>query len=368
MPRRVILAAGGTGGHFFPGVSLAEELSARGWQPLFLVKKDDPALGRLEPLGMAGVEVDLRGLPRRLSPELLSFGWRLGGSLRRVGRVLGDFRPDAVVGMGGYLTFPLVFCAALRRVPRLVHESNAVLGLANRASTALGARLVWGLPPLSGAGRVLGTPVRAELLKPRPAEPCRRALGLAEDKLTVLVFGGSQGARGVNREAPKALCRLAAAGPALQVLHLAGKGGAQAVREAYAGAPLRAEVREFLPEMELAYGAADLVVCRSGASTLAELAAQRKPAVLVPFPAAAGGHQEGNARLFERAGAARLLLERDLPSRLGGVLSDLLASPDAARQRDGMAAAYPALGLPDPAGAARRLADAVEQAALPTAR
>lgn len=364
MKKRLVVAAGGTGGHFFPGVSLASVLAARGWEPLFLVRKGDPALARLAPLGMAGLEVDLRGLPRRVSPELIAFGLRLGGALKLVRHVLRDFSPDVVVGMGGYLTFPLIFAAAVERRPRLVHESNAVLGLANRSATALGARLVWGLPPLSGKGEVLGTPIRRGLWKPGEPERCRAGLGLDPGKTTVLVFGGSQGARGINREAPAALKALSQKAPAgFQVLHLAGANDSELARSGYAGAAFPVQVKDFLPEMELAYGAADLVVCRSGASTLAELAAQKKPAVLIPFPSAAGGHQEDNARLFERAGAARLLLERELSGRLAGTLEDLIASPEAARRRSEMARAYARVGLPEPEQAAERLADAVESLA-----
>lgn len=362
--KRVVIAAGGTGGHFFPGVSLAEELRARGWEALFLVRTGDPALGQLAARGLPGVEVDLRGLPRKLSPDLLTFGPRVVRAFRFVGRVLDDFRPSAAVGMGGYLTFPLAAAAATRRLPRLAHESNAVLGLANKAAEKLGAKVLWGLPPLNEKGEVIGTPIRAELRKRMAAPEARVALGLSPDKLTVLVFGGSQGARGINRELPAALSAAARKHPGrIQVIHLAGGSEADAAKAGYAGAPLTADVRTFLSEMDLAYGAADLVVCRSGASTLAELCAQRAPAILVPFPSAAGGHQEDNARLFDRAGAARLIVERDLPAKLAPALDDLLFSPDAARLRGEMSRSHEKLGLPDPATAARRLADAVERAA-----
>ncbi len=362
--RKVVIAAGGTGGHFYPGLVLAQTLRERGWQPLMLVRRGDAALPTLEREAIAACEVDLAGLPRRPSRQLFTFAAKLLGSLALLRRVLKDFRPDAVAGMGGYLTFPAVAAAAWAGVPRVLHESNAVLGLANRACAALGAELYWGLPPFHGGGTVCGTPIRPALWKAASREDAARALGLDAGRPTVLVFGGSQGARGINRQAPAALSSVARAlAGGLQVIHLAGRGSAAEVEPLYAGAPIRAVVKDFWEAMELAYAAADAVVCRSGASTLAELCAQRKPAVLVPYPAAAAGHQEANARVLERCGAAQVVLERDIPARLAGVLADLLSSAGAADRRKDMARAYERLGLPAPQDCAQRLADAVERAA-----
>lgn len=351
--RRCVIAAGGTGGHFYPGLVLARELRARGWEALMLVRRQDPALRTLEAESIPAVEVDLSGLPRRPSLELFRFLGRLARSLRLVDRVIGDFKPAAVVGMGGYLTFPAAAAAARRGVPRAVHESNAVLGLANRACVKLGARLFWGLPPreLKG-GSLVGTPIRPALWERAPAQAARAALGL-DDLPTLLVFGGSQGARGLNEGAAAAV--KASGWP--QVLHLSGPKDAEAVSARYRDAGVSAKVLAYLDGMESAYAAADAVVCRSGASTLAELAAQRKPAVLVPFPFAAEGHQEANARVLEARGACAVVLEKDLGSRLAGVLGDLLSSES---RRRGMSEAYQLLGLPEPSQTPARLADAVE--------
>ena len=359
--RRVLIAAGGTGGHFYPGLVLAQTLKARGWEPLMLVRREDPALATLERESIAACEVPLRGMPRGMGLPLLGFSRDLVKSLRLVSRVVRDFRPAVVVGMGGYLTFPAVAAAARRGVPRALHESNAVLGLANKAAAAVGADLFWGLPPVGRPGIVVGTPIRRALWLAGPQGAARKELGLAPDRMTVLIFGGSQGARGLNRGAPKVLAALAAKAPGqLQVLHLAGKTEGPQVEALYAGAPLQAKVLPFLDRMELAYAAADLVLCRSGASTLAELAAQRAAAILVPFPAAAANHQELNARVLERAGAARVMLERDLEGSLAGLVEELLLSPSAAGKRAALAGGYAALGLPAPQKAAETLADAVE--------
>jgi UDP-N-acetylglucosamine--N-acetylmuramyl-(pentapeptide) pyrophosphoryl-undecaprenol N-acetylglucosamine transferase len=341
--KRIAIAAGGTGGHFYPGFVVAQALRARGWEPLTVVRHGDPALPALEKEGLAALPIDLRGLPRRPGLELFTFARKLAGSMGTLSRALRAFSPDLVLGMGGYLTFPLAFAAWRRGIPRAVHESNAILGLANAAAVKLGAELYWGLPPEgSAAGSVAGTPVRPALWARRDAAEARRALGLDPERPTLLAFGGSQGAQRLNAALPRALKSL----PEVQILHLAGKGKAEAASAAYRAEGVNADVREYLEDMASAYGAADLVVCRSGASTLAELAAQRAPAVLVPFPHAAAGHQDMNARVFEGAGAAARLPEDALDARLGPVLTDLLTSKEAPERRKAMSAAYARLGLP----------------------
>jgi UDP-N-acetylglucosamine--N-acetylmuramyl-(pentapeptide) pyrophosphoryl-undecaprenol N-acetylglucosamine transferase len=342
--KRIVIAAGGTGGHFYPGLVAAQALKARGWEPLLIVRTGDPALAVLEKEGIAALPVDLRGLPRRPGPELFTFARKLAGSLGTLSRAVRSFRPDLALGMGGYLTFPLIYAAWRRGVPRVVHESNAILGLANAASAKLGAEIFWGLPPAhaDAGGTVVGTPVRPALWKRKSAEESRAALGLDGKRLTVLAFGGSQGAQGLNAALPRALKTI----PGVQVLHLAGKGKAEAAAAAYKDAGVEASVREYLDDMASAYGAADLVVCRSGASTLAELAAQRAPSILVPYPHAAANHQDFNARVFERAGAAVRLPEGELGARLGGALADLLQSEGSKRRREEMSSSLGRIGLP----------------------
>jgi UDP-N-acetylglucosamine--N-acetylmuramyl-(pentapeptide) pyrophosphoryl-undecaprenol N-acetylglucosamine transferase len=357
--KRVVIAAGGTGGHFYPGLVVAQALRARGWEPLLIVRAGDPALAELEKEGLAALPVDLRGLPRRPGPELFTFARKLAGSLGTLSRALRSFQPDLALGMGGYLTFPLIFAAWRRGLPRAVHESNAVLGLANAASAKLGAELFWGLPPAEASprGSIVGTPVRPALWSRRPASQSRRALGLAPDRPTLLAFGGSQGAQGLNAALPRALKNL----PGVQVLHLSGKGKAEAAAAAYRAAGVAADVREYLEDMASAYGAADLVLCRSGASTLAELAAQRAPAVLVPYPHATADHQDVNARVFESTGAAARLKEDELDGKLGGVLADLLQSNGAEVRRTAMSSAYERLGLPPAARTVEGFVAALER-------
>lgn len=349
--KRVIIAAGGTGGHFYPGLATALELKARGWEALMIVRRDDPAKSRLEEAGLACLEVDLRGLPRRLGPELFTFAVKLAASLRLLSRVTRDFTPDLVVGMGGYLTFPAAYASWRRDIPVALHESNAVLGLANAAAHKFGASLFWGLPPIETAdGAVVGTPIRAALHRRADTAEARGTLGLDPARKTILVFGGSQGARALNEGVPAAL---ASSGVDAQVLHLAGKGRSEETSAAYRAEGLSATVKDYLDDMPSAYAAADAVVCRAGASTLAEVAAQRKPAILVPYPHAAANHQDFNARVFERAGAAVRIPEGDLALRLGPALADMLKSSPAG--------AYDAIGLPAPEKTTALFADALER-------
>lgn len=282
--------------------------------------------------------------------------------MRNVAR---SYRPRCVVGMGGYLTFPAVAAARCAGVPSMLHESNAILGLANRACLPFVSRVALGLPLASKPAwpkppfELTGTPVRASLLKLPDAGKARERFGLDPRAPTVLVFGGSQGARGINRVAPEALKAAAASLPGLQCLHLSGPKEEEQVRAAYAGAALKASVLGYTQDMDAAYAAADLVICRSGASTLAELAAVKKPALLVPFPFAAANHQEANARVLEKAGAARCLLEASLDAgSLAKTLVHVISSELAA-----MTDAYRRLELPPPGDTARVLADAVEKAA-----
>lgn len=364
MKRRVVIAGGGTGGHFYPALALSQALRARGHEVTALVRREDPACRLLDREGLPYVEIDLIGLPRALSPRLLTFAWKLAASLPALRHVLKDFAPDAVVAMGGYLGFPLVLAAALRGIPRYVHESNVLLGLANRASAALGATILLGWPlPEKPGSELTGTPVRPALLVRKAAEECRRALALDPDKRTLLVFGGSQGARAINEAVPEALRSLSREEvKSLQVLHLAGRGRSGALQAAYDQIGIRACARDYLDDMELGYGAADLVVCRAGASTLNELVAQEKPAVLVPYPHAAADHQMANARFLETRGAVRVAAEGpDFIVRLSAAIKDLLFSNSGALLHD-MRRHFKEDDLPSPALAASRMAAAILRA------
>lgn len=372
MKKRILIASGGTGGHFYPGYALGRELSDRGWEILFLVRKN--GLPRFSSFPAA--EVDIVGFPREILKRPLSgiiFFQKLVSAYFYVRRIVLDWQPAAVVGMGGYLSFPAVLAARMLNIPSIIHESNAKLGLSNRLCSMFASRMALGLPitglPASGNIRLTGTPIRDYFRTNCSSSLSRQNLGFKPSSKTVLVFGGSQGARNLNLSMVKVAQRIVSAGSGnLQFLHIAGRRDYRMVLERYEEAGLFAaphtmrdgfsavKVLEYSDEMDKVYAAADIVICRSGASTIAELIHLKKPAILVPFPFSAGGHQNDNARILENAGAAIVVRESpalsdDLHRALGRALSG--------NSIHDMKRSYEKLDVPDPIAAASRLADYV---------
>jgi UDP-N-acetylglucosamine--N-acetylmuramyl-(pentapeptide) pyrophosphoryl-undecaprenol N-acetylglucosamine transferase len=284
---------------------------------------------------------------------LIRFCVRSARAVRDCASVCREFEPDAVLGMGGFTSAPAVLAARGRRgVATLIHESNAVPGKANRLAGKLADHIAVGLAECARHfGRkpvtVTGTPIRSAL---RRVNGAHRWLGLEPGRKTILVMGGSQGAHAINEAMAAALPELNEWKERTQFVHLSGVRDETLVREAYARNGFSAIVMSFCSEMELAYSAADIVVARAGAATLTELAAFGLPAILIPYPEATGNHQFHNARVFERAGAARIAE----PARLAATIAGLLADDKA---RAGMAVAAQSLAVEN---AAERIADLVE--------
>jgi len=362
----VLLAGGGTAGHVNPLLATAEELLAR--QPGLTVR----VLGTRE-----GLEADLvpaRGLdlavvprvplPRRPSAAYLSLPGRLRAAVRAAGEAIDETGADVVVGFGGYVSTPAYLAARRRRVPIVVHEQNARPGLANRLGARWAAATAVTFPgtPLRGA-TVTGLPMRrgiADLAARREDLAARRSarttLGLDPERPVLLVTGGSLGAQRLNQALTGAAVDVL---EHAQVLHLTGRGKSAPVEQALAGLPDEVRsgyhVREYLEEMQLAYAAADLVVCRAGAGTVCELTAVGLPAVYVPLPIG-NGEQARNARPAVSAGGGLLVPDADLdPARVRHDVVPLLAEP--ARLR-AMADAAASVGVAD--GAAR-LVDLVDE-------
>ncbi|HXI83675.1 MAG TPA: undecaprenyldiphospho-muramoylpentapeptide beta-N-acetylglucosaminyltransferase [Verrucomicrobiae bacterium] len=372
---KVMIACGGTGGHLFPGLAVAEVLRVRRHQVrLFVSEKavDQTALVALtdssDPSTRIAVEVvpavGYEG-PRRL----MRFCVRLAKATRGCAAVCDKFGPDVVLGMGGFTSAPAMLGArwfGKRGTATLIHESNAVPGKANRWTGQFVDHVAVGLADCARFfGRrpvtVTGTPIRAALRGGKVAN-ARARLGLEANRLTVLVAGGSQGAHAVNEAMACALPWLDGRTERVQFMHLTGAHDEQFVRESYEKNGFTGKVMSFCNQMELAYSAADVVVARSGASTLTEIAAFGLPAILIPYPQAAGNHQWHNARVFERAGAARLLdqsqfssLHAERGERLAHVITELLDDDD---ERARMARAARLLAVED---AAERLAELLEQ-------
>ena len=306
MRRCFLIMAGGTGGHVFPALAVADELRARGHAVHWLGSRGGfeesvvPAAGI--PLTLMGVA----GLRGKGWSTWLQAPWRLSVSLLQAIVAMLRVRPDAVLGMGGFAAGPGGLVAWGLRRPLVIHEQNAVAGLTNRLLSRL-ARCV--LLAFDGAltgprTRVVGNPVRRDLLTLGGPEA---RLARHAGAVRVLVIGGSRGARALNETLPRVLARVTAEG--CEVLHQAGRGQTEAVRAAYASHGLQAEVREFIDDMAAAYDWADLVVCRAGALTVSEIMAVGIAAVFVPYPHAVDDHQFHNAEPLVAVGAARRVVE-----------------------------------------------------------
>ena len=332
MPTLMVMA-GGTGGHIYPGLAVADALRERGWKVVWMGNPDGmearivPASG-YEVAWVRFTALRGKGLLRKL---LLPFNLLKGfaQALAQIRRV----RPDVVLGMGGYVTFPGGVMAALLGRPVVVHEQNSVAGLANRVLAGVADKVVTGFPGVFKKGEWLGNPVRADITA--VASPAARFAGRS-GPLKVLVVGGSLGAAALNEAMPQALALLAPEARPL-VTHQAGTRQIEALRAGYQAAGVSGELLPFIDDMAARYAGADLVICRAGALTVAELAAVGVASVLVPFPHAVDDHQTGNARFLADAGAAILLPQTELtPQRLAALLQEttrerLLAMAEKAR-------------------------------------
>jgi UDP-N-acetylglucosamine--N-acetylmuramyl-(pentapeptide) pyrophosphoryl-undecaprenol N-acetylglucosamine transferase len=352
MARTILIAAGGTGGHLFPGIAVADELKARDPETRVVFVGTPRGLeSRLVP--KAGYELEmlpilpLNGVgPVRMLKGVLALPWAM---LKAV-QLVRHLRPEAVLGVGGYAGGPIVLVAALLRIPTVVLEPNAKPGFTNRVLKPFVRHAACSYEEtrrlVGSKGVVTGNPVRGGFAKLAPKWHV--------PPLTLLAFGGSQGARVINQTLTAALPLLP--GPdKLRIVHQTGPASRDEVATNYNAAGRKAEVLPFLDDMETRFAQADLVLCRSGATTAAELAAAGKASVLIPFARAADDHQRENARALEAAGAARMIEEKDLtPERLATVLTEVLG--DAARLT-AMEEAARKLARPD---AAARVADLLE--------
>ena len=316
--KTLLVMAGGTGGHVFPGLAVADLLRSRNWKVVWMGAPDSMEARLVPARGyeMAWVRfAALRGkglLRKLLLPfHLLSACWQARRELRRV-------RPDVVLGMGGYISFPGGIMAALLRYPLVIHEQNSVAGLANRVLARLADRVACGFPDVLPKGVWVGNPLRSEMS--RVAPPAERLAG-RQPPLHLLVLGGSLGATALNEMVPRGLA-LIDADRRPQVVHQAGEKHLAQLRENYQAAGVQAHCAAFIDDMAGAYEWADLVLCRAGALTVAELAATGVASILVPFPHAVDDHQTSNAKFLSSAGGATLLPQAELTPESISLLRD----------------------------------------------
>jgi UDP-N-acetylglucosamine--N-acetylmuramyl-(pentapeptide) pyrophosphoryl-undecaprenol N-acetylglucosamine transferase len=353
---RVLIAAGGTGGHIYPGIAVAKEIVRR--HPDSEVKFVGTARGlenKLVPT--AGFELSLIdstglknvGVAARVRGLLV-----LPKSLRQARALIKEFRPDVAIGAGGYVSGPVLLTASLLRLPTLVMESNALPGWTNRVLTRFidkaAVSFEDALPFFRGKGVVTGNPVRREFFEiaQKQRDPAQ---------LSILIFGGSQGAHAINEAMVAALPLLGNEKARLRVTHQTGEADYEQVSSGYASSSWseQASVRKYIDDMVAAFAAADLVISRAGATTTAELIAAGKASLMIPFPFAADDHQRKNAEALEAAGAGKMILQQDLsPQRLAGEIETLVREPE---KVTAMERAARALGRGDAAG---KVVDLVE--------
>lgn len=352
----ILIACGGTGGHLFPGIAVAEELIAQGHQPTLLIsQKSIDAQASAKYPHLTFITVPAIAKPPTLSPKMLPFLWALYQSVRHSKKIIRENQIDAVLGMGGFTSLPPVYAGHSLKLNTYIHDSNARPGRANILTSRFCTGIFIGLQPASSffqkSTLLTGTPARPEIIHLPSRTEAAETFQLDPNKTTLLVTGGSQGALRLNQLTAQAAPYLP---DHIQILHIAGPNDYERIKKEN---PVRRQgyhLIGFCDQMPSAYALADLVIARAGASTLTEISLAHIPSILVPYPYAADDHQTANARLFADAGAAKLIQEKDLTAeKLAELFSDLLTNPGALKQ---MTAAAKSLAIPD---AAKQLVAAI---------
>jgi UDP-N-acetylglucosamine--N-acetylmuramyl-(pentapeptide) pyrophosphoryl-undecaprenol N-acetylglucosamine transferase len=321
-----LIMAGGTGGHIFPGLALAESLRERGWTVHWLGgtgSADAPSMESqlVPPRGFAFEAVDFSGVRGKGLMTLLRLPLRLLKAFAQSRAVLRRVQPDVVVGLGGYISFPAGLMAVWLGKPLVLHEQNSVAGMANKRLAGFARRVFTAFPGVLSKGLWVGNPLRAAFT--RQADPATRFAGRS-GPLKLLVVGGSLGARALNDIVPQALA-LMPEGQRPWVAHQSGAKQIDALRANYKAAGVSADLTPFIDDTAQAFAEADVIICRAGASTVTEIAAVGAAAIFVPFPAAVDDHQTTNAQFLVAQGGGWLLPQATLNARL---LADLLATLD----------------------------------------
>ncbi len=360
---KILIACGGTGGHLFPGIAVGEALRAHGHEVMLLIsekKVDAEASAKYSHLRFETVPAVAK--PPTFSPRMLPFLWKTWGSIGRCREIIRQFGADAVLGMGGFTSLPPVYAGHKLGLKTFVHDSNAKPGRANVMTSRFCTRVFLGLDAAKAffpnrETVTTGTPVRPEIKNLPSREEAAAMFGLDPEKTTILVTGGSQGARCLNELSAHAAAMLP---PEMQVLHIAGALDFERVSAISRGRAGH-KVLGFCDQMPSAYALADLVIARSGASSLTEISISGHPSILVPFPYASDDHQTRNAEVFANAGAAKLVQERDLDAeKLAALATSILQDLPTYKR---MAKAARDLAIPD---AAERVCAAIESTLQPS--
>lgn len=342
MSRSILIMAGGTGGHIMPGLAVADLLRAQGWQVTWLGAPGSMEAELVPKHGYGIAWVRFSGLRGKGVLRKLALPFNLLVALWQSAAAMFRHRPDVVLGMGGYITFPGGVMAALLRRPLVIHEQNSIAGLSNRVLAHIAQKTLSGFPDVLPNAIWCGNPVRGSIA----GLPCPSArYAERSGRLNVLVVGGSLGATALNEAVPQALAQLSQDGRP-NVVHQTGKQHFEAVLQQYQHAGVQADIRPFLDDMASGYANADVVICRAGALTIAELAAAGVASILVPFPFAVDDHQTHNARFLSERGAAWLLPQSELSAgRLARILGETTREKLSAMAQQARGAAKPDAAL-----------------------
>ena len=337
--KRILIMAGGTGGHIFPGLAVAEQMRAAGWDVVWMGARGGMEERLVPRHGYRTALIRARAARGKGLVQKLLLPANLLYSFWESARAIHRLKPSVVLGLGGYVAFPGGMMASLLNRPLALHEQNAIAGVTNRVLAQVSDKVMVAFPEALKGAEWTGNPVRHEIAAMAPPEARFRG---REGPLRILVVGGSLGAQALNEALPKAIALLARK-PV--VVHQAGEKHLDALKANYAAARVEGELVAFIDDMARRYAEADLVVCRAGAMTIAELSAGGMASILVPFPHAVDDHQSANARFLADSGAAVLIQQRDLAPQK---LAQLMASFDRAKLLE-MATKARALGKPDAA-------------------
>ena len=363
---RIVISGGGTGGHIYPAIAIAKEVMQLKPEAevIFIGGKGRRESTIVPKFGFDFVPILVEGFPRRMSTRWFKVAFKVPMGLVKSLIVLRHFSPRVVIGTGGYVCGPVLLSALLLNMPILIQEQNAMPGITNRIMGRWADEIH--IPFLaaarffpSGRTKVTGNPVRPEIAAAKASAGEREKLGLEKDRLTISFLGGSQGASSINAAAVGALKRLVRFAPRLQIIHQTGEPDFPTIKKSYDELPFVTVVQPYFDTIEDVYAATDLVVCRSGGMTVAEITVRGLPAILIPYPFAAGDEQTFNAQALERSGAAVMIQNGQLTGeRLADVLTSLIQDKERLSE---MAEKSRSLGRPE---AAREIARSALSIAL----
>jgi UDP-N-acetylglucosamine--N-acetylmuramyl-(pentapeptide) pyrophosphoryl-undecaprenol N-acetylglucosamine transferase len=342
--KTILIMAGGTGGHIFPGLAVAHEMRAAGWEVVWMGARGGMEERLVPPRGYRTAWIRAKAARGKGLLQKLLLPANLLYSFWESARLIRSLKPNVVLGLGGYVAFPGGMMASLLNRPLALHEQNAVPGLANRVLSTVSDKVMVAFPQALGSAEWTGNPVRDEIAALAPPEARFRS---RSGPLKILVVGGSLGAQALNEAVPKALALLPRP---VSVVHQSGEKHLEVLRKNYAGAGVGGELVAFIDDMARRYAEADLVICRAGAVTIAELSAGGMASILVPFPHAVDDHQTANARFLAEKGAAILVPQREMTAEK---LAALIGSLDRTKLLE-MAKKARALGRPDAAALVAR--------------